>query len=175
MKLWTGIVIALIVQEFATVGGFLIAAQKSQISVWPIHLIWIVATTLDITVGFWAAKWLQSFAHPRWMERAKQRLERWLHHLGPRGESVAIALLAAVDYPWLNSFAASWLGISFKRTFLLTFIGDAIWYALEWLGVLGLSAIVPKLNDALIVIAVLGIAVTIIFGFVRRKLEAVKP
>ena len=77
-----------------------------------------------------------------------QRVEKWVGEmtgsLGKYGTNMTIMLLGIVNFPYLNTFIASWIGMPMNASFVFTLIGNFIWYLLLWGTVLGLTSFISN-------------------------------
>lgn len=150
MNIWLFVIVALFFQEPATTDAAFFQARQNHLNIWVIHLIYIVATLIDICVGYSLGKWLQKSTKESRFERFSSnwasKVERFI---GRRGEKFVLILLGIINFPWLNAFLASWLRIPFRSVLLLIFIGNGIWYAIEWGINLGLRSLIPDPHLAL--------------------------
>jgi membrane protein YqaA with SNARE-associated domain len=173
VTLWLSLIFALIVQEFASAGAALIAAQQNHLNFWLVNVVWLCGTIFDILFGYLLAKRLKTVVHPRWVQHSERRVKRLQARIGKYGENIALLLLAIIDYPWLNSFIGSWLDIPFKNILICTLIGNLVWYAIEWAGVLGIVTFAPHFNYWLLVAAGGVLVVIILWGVWRTEKDDV--
>jgi membrane protein YqaA with SNARE-associated domain len=141
MRLWLILIGALLVQEIATTSVVLLSAHQAGYSILLITLIFILATTFDLVVGYMAGKWVQQrFGHSRLVKWGERTARRFHTYLGKSGSRATLVLVGFVSYAYINSFLASWLEIPPREAALWLFIGDLGWFALEWLLVLGIHS-----------------------------------
>ncbi len=169
MYLWLLIGAALILQESATTAIVLLLAYQNHLPFWPIHLIWIAAAMLDMYAGFTLGTLLKR----RFREGAFfDRIERWVtkikQTLGTHGEQFSLALLGIINFSYLNTFLAAWLGLPMNIALIVTLIGNFIWYILIWAAVLGLDTFVSNPNIILLIIVGLCILSHLLFKFSKR-------
>ncbi len=171
--LWSFIAFALLLQETATADAALFAAQQAHLDLWVVHAVWAAATAVDIWIGFLAG----TMARSAWGDtRIGRFAERWAETLrafmGERGAKWTLTLLGLVNFPWANAFIAAWLERDYRAAFLFIFLGDALWYALEWAIVLGIWSVLPNPHVAIFVVIfgalALGAVAKWIFGKVAR-------
>jgi membrane protein YqaA with SNARE-associated domain len=166
MYLWLLVVGVLIPQEFASTAIVFVIALENNYSLWLINLIWLCATSFDMYVGFSLGKLLKNHYQDR---RFVQKIEGWVnslkHALGKHGEKLSLALLGTINFPYLNAFFGAWLGMSMGMTFVLTLIGNIVWYLILLATVLGLSSFVSNPDIILLIIVAIGILSHFLFKF----------
>jgi len=164
-SLWALIIITLIFQELATTAAVFAVAATAHLSLLPIHIIYIAATVLDMYIGYelglMAKARFQGTKFVRFADRISERVRKML---GKYGDKASITVLAIFDYPYLNTFIASWLGLSRKLAFTLTFVGNFVWYIGLWAAILGLKSIETNTTIIFLIIAVVGVLSHIIFN-----------
>ena len=170
LKIWAFIVFALFLQEPATTDAALFQARSHDLNLWLVHLIWIIATTIDIWLGFKIGKWLQRFyAGTKFETFSKRWAIRVENYIGKKGERFVLVLLGVINFPWANSFLASWLNLDYRNMFTFIFIGDALWYALEWGINLGVRNIIPNPHLAIYVVILGGLLLGVISKTILNK------
>ncbi len=130
---WLFIILALFVQEPTTTDAAIFQVRQLHINLFLINFIWFVATVFDIWFGYKIGQWVQRrFQNTKfggWSFKWAGRVESFI---GRKGEKFALILLGIINFPYVNSFLASWSKISFKNIFTLIFIGDAIYWSIAW-------------------------------------------
>ena len=133
MNTWLFIIGALFIQEPATMDAAIFVIREQHLNLWLINLLWVLATAIDITVGYAIGTWVQSASKGSrfagWSERWAAKIEDFI---GRRGERFAIILLGVINFPYLNALIVSWLKLSFRNIFILIFIGEAIYWGIAW-------------------------------------------
>ncbi len=171
MNIWWLVILALIFQEPATTDATFFQARQQNLNLWIIHLIWFLATCFDIWFGFVLGKWLQrKFQDSRIVTFSNGLAGKVDGFIGRRGEKFALILLGTINFPYINSFLASWLKLPFKSIFVLIFIGDAIWYAIEWMINLGVRSLIPDPHLALYVIVGTALLLSIFYKSLLGKI-----
>jgi membrane protein YqaA with SNARE-associated domain len=171
MKQWLFIAFILISQEVVLFNGLLLKTHQGAYSLSLIFILFIIATTLDIVVGYCLAIW----AKKKWRKGkvvafANKWTDRFHAFVGKRGKWLALLLLGNFSFPYLNAFIAGWLGIAFGEMFIFLFIGNMINFATSLLLVLGVASFIPNPSFAFLGI----IAVSILIVIVTKKLKATK-
>lgn len=169
IQLWLSLIFTLIVQEFASAGAAMIAAEQNHINIWIIHAIWVGGTAFDIVAGYLIAGRVRPLVSQKFRERTERWAEKFKQRAGKYGINIAILLTSIVDYAWFNAFLAGWIDVPFKNILIFTFIGNFIWYVLEWVGVLGIVTFAPQFNYWLLVAAGGCIVAIMAFGFWRAE------
>jgi membrane protein YqaA with SNARE-associated domain len=157
-----------IVQEPVSTDAILLEAYQYHYNVWIIHLLFIIATLLDIVVGYAIGKWLQR----RFSEnKVMQRFVHWARSVsgpGTYGQYLFLFVWSTVLFPF-SAVLAPWLDIPFWRTLVCMFIGDLVlWYGVEWLVVLGVKTFVPDPIDALYGVVAASLLLALLMRYLKR-------
>jgi hypothetical protein len=135
-----------------------------------VHLVWIVATAIDIWLGFKIGKWLKRFwSGTKFETFSKTWAARIEHFIGKKGEKFVLMLLGVINFPWANSFLFSWLDWDYRTMFIFIFIGDAIWYALEWGINVGVRSIIPDPHLTIYMVVLGGLSFGIISKLILNR------
>ena len=168
---WLFILLTLFVQEPTSTDAAIFLVRENHINLWLINILWLVATTIDIAVGYALGKWIQrTFQETRfgrWAEKWAVRIENFI---GKNGERFTIILLGIINFPYLNAFIVSWLKLNFKNIFILIFIGDAIYWGIAWAINIGVRNYVADPHVALYVVVGIGLAFSVSSKALLNKL-----
>src|ERR1700722_9548546 len=150
MKLWLFLIGALIVQEPVSSNAALLLAYQHHYNLWLVHLIFVLATTFDILVGYVLGKWVnRHFGNSAAIRYAKRWLGTFTKFAGKNGQRISIFLFGSIIFP-APAFLAPWLDLPFWEIFVCLFLGDLVlWYGFEWLVVLGVKTFVVNPQLAL--------------------------
>jgi hypothetical protein len=174
-RVWFLVVVALVVQEFTSTAVALLAARDAGFNLWLVHAIWLGVTVLEIVIGFVVGTWTQrkfsGSRAARWAESFSVRLHG---KIGNHGKNFFLTVLSFLSFAWLAGFVASWIDVPFMNILLFSVLGEAIWYLFEWAVALGLLAISPNIQTALVSVILSGIGVTAVFFFVRKRGDIVR-
>lgn len=144
------IILALFVQEPASTDAAIFHIRELHLNLWLMHSLWLVATVIDIVVGYKVGKYFQIRHSGR---TVIQKIQKWTHALeefiGKKGEIFAIVLIGIINFPWLNAFLVSWLRVPFKRIFWLLLLGDLIYWIVAWMINIGVRFFVTDSRMAL--------------------------
>lgn len=160
MKQWLVVILIVFVQETVTLNGLLLKATQGEYSLWVITSLFIIATLIEIVIGFLIARYVKKTLHngkikdfaTRWSVRFKA-------YIGKHGRKVYLLLLGYFSFPYLNAFITTWLDIPFWESFWYLVIGNMIFYTTSWLLVLGIATVVP--NPVFALVAVVGVTILI--------------
>lgn len=167
---WLLLITTLFFQEPATTDTMLFQARTNHINLWFVHFVWLIATIIDIWFGFKLGKWLQRFyTGTRFESFSKKWAVRIENFIGRKGEKFALILLGIINFPWANAFLASWLTIDYKDIFVFIFIGDTIWYVLEWGINLGVRSIIPNPHLAIYIVILVALLFSVISKAILNK------
>ncbi len=132
-KIWILVILAIFIQEPASTDAAIFQIRHFNLNLLIINLIWVGATLFDIWFGYSLGKFIQKrfkgTSFDSWSFRWAVRIENFI---GKKGEKFALILLGIINFPYLNSFFASWLKIPFKNVLLLIFVGDLLYWLLAW-------------------------------------------
>lgn len=171
MGLWFFIIFSLIVQEPASTDATIFLVRENHINLILIHTIWLFATLMDITIGYIIGKWIQTKSKDTkvgiW---AKQWAERIEYVIGKRGEYFAIILISIINFPYLNAFILSWLNIRFRKLLILIFLGDLIYWIIEWIINIGVRNNIQNSHTVLYVVVILGLVLLIVSKILLNKI-----
>ncbi|MBI2623816.1 MAG: hypothetical protein HYW65_04620 [Candidatus Liptonbacteria bacterium] len=160
---WLLIVLALFIQEPASTDAAIFQARHLGLNLWLFNSIWAAATVADIWVGYFLGKWIQKrFADGKFEKFSHTWAERVENFIGERGEKFALVLLGIINFPYLNSFLASWLKFPFKKVCILIFIGDAVYWVIAWGINLGVRSLITDSRLALYVVVGIGLIFAIV-------------
>ncbi len=167
MKHWLIAIIILVFQEVVSLNALIFETHRGAYNPWTIHIIFLFVSAFDIWIGFVAGRWVQKKYHNGKIIRFVQKWsDRFEAYAGKKGKRAALLVLGFISYPYINSFIASWLDVSFAEMFIFIFIADVLWYIAAWLVILGVTAFVPNPVYALLI--VIALSLLIVF-FSRRK------
>jgi hypothetical protein len=170
MPIWLLITATLIPQEFATSAIVFIIAIQNNFPIWAINIIWLCTTSLDMYVGYMLGKFTQEkLEGTRFFNWAERWIKRGRAEIGLHGEKMSLSLLGVINFPFINAFIGSWIGLSFKMTFLLTLAGNFVWFLFLWGTVLGLSEFISNPNIIILILLVAGVLSHFLLKFSKAK------
>lgn len=159
---WLFIILTLFVQEPTSLDAGIFLVRQHGLNFWLINALWLLATTIDIIVGYALGKWAQrKFGNIRFGKWAHTWAGRIENFIGTNGERFTIILLGIINFPWLNAFLVSWLRLTFRNIFVLIFIGDAIYWGIAWAINISVRNYVADPHVALYVVVGIGLAFSI--------------
>lgn len=155
MKLWLLLTLAMFVQEPISTAAVLLQAYQLHYNIWLIHLIFALATIIDIAVGYYLGLLIKKkFGDRKLVKSLDERLEKFSAFIGTNGKIFALIVYSPIIFP-ISGFFIPWLDISFGEALVFTFIGEIIfWYLPEWLIVLGIKIFVGNPFTALYIIII---------------------
>ncbi|MBU6500698.1 MAG: hypothetical protein KGJ89_03460 [Patescibacteria group bacterium] len=169
MYLWFLIIGTFIPQEFLSTGAVLLLARQTNFPIIFIHLIWFGATFIDMYVGYILGNLLRnSMSHTALVERVNKWSEALKSRLGEHGEKLSLFILGFMNFPYLNTFLASWLKIPMTTAFAFTFLGNFLWYVILWATVFGAAVLVPSQRMVLFIVIIAGVVSSFFFKFFSR-------
>lgn len=166
MNGWLFVAFALISQELVAINAVIFKTYNGHYNVILIHLLFIVATLLDIWTGFYVGKFVQKkYPNGKLTRFTKKWIDKFQNYIGKKGKRLAILILGAFGFPYVNAFIVSWLNVSFREATVILTIGNMISYTLLWLIVLGITSLIP--NPLIAFAAIIGVSI-IIIGINRK-------
>jgi membrane protein YqaA with SNARE-associated domain len=170
MRLYLLIFGLFIIQEPISSDAVLLEAYQNHYNVWIIHALFVVATLLDILVGYWIGKWLQGRSrNGRYMQRFIDWTRSASTFAGKYGEYLFLFIWGPYLFP-LSTLVAPWLEIPLWKTLTFLFLGDLVfWYGSEWLIVLGVKSAIPDPLGALYGVVVLSLVVALLLRYMRKR------
>jgi hypothetical protein len=170
MYLWLLIIFTLTLQEGLSVIAVLLRAYQLHYPLWIIHVIWLIATSIEITFAYYFGKWTQkSLTHPKFTHWAEKSVSLFKKSVDKNGERIALVLLSTIISPALAAFFASWLDISFGNIFVFALVGDLLWYISTWATVLGAFQIISIEKYGLLILIGIAFILVLISHFRKNK------
>lgn len=131
---------ALFIQEIVSVNAALLNAYKSGCDVAIIHLIYVGTALADIFIGYAVGRWSKGAVADRRFQRISNRFAQRIEaFFGETGRNLSLMFMGFVFYVYIGAFVAAWLDVPLIDAVVYLFLGDAVWYGLEWLTVLGVN------------------------------------
>lgn len=169
--LWFYIILSLIVQETASTSFFLSQARTHSLNVWLLHLIWLLATSLDVYLGYKIGSWVsQKLGNNKVVIWINTRSDRVKNAIGKRGEAISMFLLGAISFSYVNAFLGSWLKIDFKKILIFTVLGNLIWYITLWGVGIGIHKAVSDQRLAIYLIVAATLAIVLVYKTIFSKI-----
>lgn len=161
MRIWLLLAVVFIAQEPITSSAVMLSAYKLGYSVWGMHALFLAATIFDAIVGYEFGRLLERrVGHTRIAQWVQRRLAPFRAFAGRHSKRAALLLWGPFFFPY-TAVAAPWLGYSFGENLVLGVIGNTVvWYASEWLVILGVNTFIP--DPILALVAVAGISLVLI-------------
>jgi len=168
MPLYLLLFVLFLIQEPISSDAALLEAYQYHYNLWIVHGLFVVATLLDIVVGYAIGMWLhKKFSNSRSMHR----LADWARSVsdkGTYGEYFFLFLWSWIIFPYAT-LVAPWLEIPFWKTLTWMFLGDLVfWYGSEWLVVLGVKTFIPNPVEALYGIVIVSILIVVGVRYAKR-------
>lgn len=169
-KIWLFIIVSLFIQEPTSTDAAIFQVRHLHLNLFLVNFIWLIATIVDIWLGFAVGKLIQSkFQRTKFENWSFGWATRAENFIGKNGEKFSLILLGVINFPYVNSFLASWLKISFKTIFMLIFIGDAIYWVIAWGINIGVRNFVVDPHTALYVVIGSGLLFSILAKTIMSK------
>ena len=170
MKLWAFIITTLFLQEPASTDAAIFLVRQNHINLLLINLFWLIATAIDITVGYLIGKWIQkNFSETKFERWAEKWASKIKDFIGRKGGRFAMILLGVINYPYANAFIFSWLKVSFRNIFVLTLIGDLIYWITEWIINISVRNYFSNPHTVLFIVIGIGLLISVISKTILTK------
>lgn len=155
MKLWLLLGLAFLVQEPISTGAVLFEAYTSHYNFLIIHVVFLLATLVDVVVGYYLGLFIRKKFGERKMIRWMQvKLDHFASFIGEKGKVVALVVYSPIIFP-LSGIFVPWLDISLAEALIFITIGEIIfWYLPEWLLVFGIHSFITNSFTALYVLII---------------------
>ncbi len=102
-KTWWFIVLALFIQEPATTDAVIFQVRNLHINILLINIIWLIATTIDICIGYKIGIWVQNrFRDTKLITKSSLWATKVENFIGKRGENFALIFLGIINFPYLR-------------------------------------------------------------------------
>ncbi|MDB5194188.1 MAG: hypothetical protein JWN50_202 [Parcubacteria group bacterium] len=162
MNLWLLLALALLVQEPVSTAGLLSEAYTQHYPLWPIHGLFVVATLIDIVVGYYLGAFIHKrFAHTKVVSWLRTKFDALVGMIGKKGKIATLIFFVPIIFP-ISALFLSWLEVSLGEALIYVLIGEAVfWYAQEWLIVLGVHAFTKNTHIALYIILLITLVLSI--------------
>jgi len=159
-----------LLQEPISSGGVLLDALNQHVSVWIIHLFFIVTTSIDVIVGYYAGRYIERrFENSKFVKFCKRKAEELNLYAGRYGQKVMIVVFGQILFP-ISAIMMPWLEVSLLDSLIYLFLGELIfWYALLWLVVLGVGRGVTSGANALYLVLLVSAVVSVGVGYLRHR------
>ena len=161
MPLYLLLFVLFLVQEPVSSGAALLEAYQYHYNPWAVHGLFVLATVLDIVVGYALGFWLHEKLSTNRIMRIFLGWSRSVSAAaGAYSDYLFLFILGPVIFP-TSTLIAPWLNIPFWKTLVCMFLGDLLfWYGSEWLIVLGVKTIIPDPIAALYGVVIIVLLIT---------------
>lgn len=162
------VIFVVFVQEIVSLNALLFATHQGTYSPTLIHILFVVATLVDIIIGFYVGKLLQKKTY-------QSKITNWIRNLSERFSLstkkhkrwLVLLLLGNLSFPYINAVVAGYLDMPFWESMFFIFLGNITYYITLWLLVLGASSLTKNIYLAFAIV----IAVIIVCFIIFRKLK----
>lgn len=149
------------VQELAVVAAVFGFAYQNHINIFAVHAMWLVATLIDVTLGFKFGGWIKKkYGTSSLARHAGELVSAIERRIGTNGRRLTLVVSGFLNFPYVNGFLGPWLRLSFADTLVFILIGDALWYFSIWGALGGISILAP--DSRWIVVLAMGVIVALI-------------
>lgn len=174
-KFWLLVILVFFIQEPASTDAIIFQARHLGLNLFIFNSVWLLVTSIDIWLGYLIGKKVQEkYKNTRFEKFSRKWADRVENFVGKKGEKIALVFLGFINFPYLNSFLASWLNISFKNMFYPILIGDGIYWVTAWAINIGIRGFFTNSHTALYVIIAIGLLFSIFSKIIFDKVVARK-
>ena len=166
----TTLFIAFLFQEPISSSAILLYVYQNGASIWTIHFLFLLATSIDIVIGYFLGKLIFQKYHD---SKIGKYISMWVKKMEVYQKSKSsrfiLFIIAIAVFP-VSSLFMPWFRISLARSFVLLLIGEIVfWYSITWLTVLGVNDSVVNPAHAIIAVVIVSVCLNVVFNFFRRK------
>jgi hypothetical protein len=144
MKVWLFLLATLMLQELFSSAAIVTPLYVAHYSTVLIHLTFIIATILDISIGYYVGSSIKKNASSnRFVTFIEKKAARYKFlSRGTARRRLALFIFGPPLFP-VTAFFAPLVGYSFYESFSILLLGEmTFWYVPEWLLILGLHTFV---------------------------------
>ena len=167
----TTLFIAFLFQEPISSSAILLYACQNGASIWTIHFLFLLATSIDIFIGYFLGKLIfQKYNDSKIGKYISMWVKKMEVYQKSKSSRFILFIIAIATFP-VSSIFMPWFRISLWRSFILLLIGEIVfWYSITWLTVLGVGENVTNPIHAIITVVIVSVCLKLIFDFFRRKI-----
>lgn len=157
-------------QDPISTNAFLLEAYQYHYALWYVHVLFVLATSLDILLGYLVVHWaMRRYPESGLIHRLTTTAKSAVTLTGRYGESVFLLVWGPMIFP-LSALIAPLLDIPLRRALPLLLLGDLVlWYGGEWLVVLGVKTVVPDPLLALYAVILVSVLIAVILRRVAKR------
>jgi membrane protein YqaA with SNARE-associated domain len=165
----------MLVQELALTEATLIFVYHSGFNLWMVHAIWLAATIIDITIGFYVGRYLKNrLAGFKWFNATIGKWSvKFKGYVGQGGKALALVLLGLFLFPYFAAFLAAWFDVDFTKAIIFVSLGNLVWYLFVLGTALGINFLVPNIKLA-ITLVILAVVIIDVFSRLMRKRSIIR-
>lgn len=182
---WFLAIITLLLQEQISTNSMLAVAYRDGRNLFILTLVLIIATTIDIFIGYKIDSLFKFFANKTklslWFKNnvyqtkiiqfAQGKIMRFENLLGKRGQKLSIFLVSCTLLPsYLVALLSSRLNIPMSRAFPFILLGNFLWYLFSMGISIGIFNLVRNVKLTIIIVATVSLGVVIVHKIIVRKL-----
>ncbi len=169
-NIWWLIIAAVIIQEPVSSDAAIFQIRHLHLNLIEVNLVWLIATIADLTIGYWIGKFVQKkIAGTKFEKRILRIVTAIENFMGKKGEKFTLVLLGIINFPYANSFIASWFDIPLRQMFALLFIGDVLYWGIEWGINIGVRSFPINPHTALLVVLLVAFLFAVLSKFLLNK------
>lgn len=162
---------ALFVQEFVILNALLLAAHTGAYSALLIFALFVIATAIDITVGFYIGRNLhKKTSETKFGRYIKRQSERFSFSPGSPKRWFTLLILGNISFCYINAAVAGYIELPFWESQAYNFFGNILSYVLLWYAIGSINSFFK--NPYLSSVAV--IALSLLILIILRKLHMKK-
>ncbi len=165
------LIVTLVIQEVVLLNSLFLATHNGLYSPVVIFILFVVATTLDICIGFLIGKQLRrKTANTKFARYIQKQSERFSLSKESKKRWFAFLVLGNISFCYINAAVAGYLDLPFWESQAYNFFGNILSYVLLWYAVGSISSLFGNQYTA----AVAVIAITVVLLLILRKMHIKK-
>lgn len=170
MQLWSLLTLVFLIQEPISTTGVLLRAYELHYNIWLIHLLFIIATVVDVVIGYYIGIFIKNrFKESKFVTYLDKKAEGFSKFLGGKGKIMTLVFYVPLLFP-ISIILVPWFDISLTEALIYIFLGELIfWYAYVWLLVLGVNSFASNARNAFYIIIVISIIFTFGLQYFYKK------
>lgn len=170
MNIWIFLIFAFVTQETIVTNIAVIKALKVGIGWGPITLIFFICTALDIIIPYFA---VNIFMAKSKNTKVGKFIEKWSHkaekYVAKWGTVIGIGIIGVMWYIQLAAAVTAILKISLKKSFIILFIADCIWFTGVYISAIGIQSVVSDKRFTVLSAVIWIFVIVLLLRFILKK------
>ena len=160
------------IQELVVLNAVLFATLQGTYPALLVHTLFVIATIIDIVVGFYVGKYLRKKTiHTRVTSYIQEQSKRFSFKKNKHHRWLILFLLGNFSFPYLNAAIAGYLDVPFWESAFFNFLGNMVFYVSLWFLVTAVSSVIKNIYVAFAIIVAAVIIVTMVVRIIEKRKE----